>query len=150
MPDPTRCPCSSGETYAQCCERAHRGVADAPTAVALMRSRFAAFARGDAAYLLRTWAASTRPRHLRLDDRLTWTDLEIVNVVGGGLFDRSATVEFRAHYRVGTDRSARHERSRFARIDGRWFYVDGETGPDEAASTATRHGRQGQVGRRHR
>jgi SEC-C motif-containing protein len=48
------CPCTSGRPYAGCCEPLHRGVREADTPEALMRSRFSAFALRDADYLART------------------------------------------------------------------------------------------------
>ena len=48
------CPCRSGKPYKACCEPFHRGAREAPDAEALMRSRFAAFAKKEAAYLWRT------------------------------------------------------------------------------------------------
>jgi len=90
-----------------------------------MRSRFSAFAVADPAYLLRTWHSSTRPQRLSLDEQVTWTRLEIVDVARGGLFDTDGVVEFRAHYRSGTARGAQHERSTFRREDGQWRYLDG-------------------------
>lgn len=47
------CPCGSGRKYRACCAPFHQG-AEPPDPVSLMRSRFAAFARGEAAYLWRT------------------------------------------------------------------------------------------------
>lgn len=54
MSRPLPCPCSSGSPYAACCEPFHRGAREAPDAPTLMRSRFAAFARGEVAYLWKT------------------------------------------------------------------------------------------------
>jgi SEC-C motif domain protein len=48
------CPCGSGATYGACCGPLHRGEREAPDAATLMRSRFAAYAVGDAAYLWKT------------------------------------------------------------------------------------------------
>jgi SEC-C motif domain protein len=48
------CPCHSGLGYEACCAPYHRGEREAPDPVALMRSRYAAFARGEAEYLVRT------------------------------------------------------------------------------------------------
>ena len=90
-----------------------------------MRSRFSAFARDDPAYLLTTWHRSTRPRTLDLDPSRTWVRLDVVDVVGGGPFADTGEVEFRAHYRTSGGRATQHERSRFVRERGRWFYVDG-------------------------
>ena len=119
----TRCPCLSGETYEECCAPLHRGEREAPTAVQLMRSRYSAFAVGDAAYLLRTWHPATRPSDLDLDPAVRWTRLDVVGTSGGGPFDTDGTVEFLAHHRTDGVAGRHHERSRFAREAGRWLYV---------------------------
>ena len=122
-----RCPCGSGDTYEDCCGRFHSGAAAAPTARALMASRFSAFAVRDEDYLLWTWHPSTRPAAVPLAD-LQWRRLEIVDVVGGGPFESSGIVEFRAHYRSASGRGVIEERSRFVREDGWWFYLDAVAG----------------------
>ncbi|WDZ82680.1 YchJ family protein [Micromonospora cathayae] len=127
--DELACPCGSGQRYAPCCGRLHRGEADAGTAESLMRARFAAFAVRDTAYLLRSWDATTRPVALDLEPGTRWTRLEVLSTSGGGLFDATGTVEFRAHYRERGRVGTLHERSRFRRTDGRWFYLDGRTDP---------------------
>ena len=43
---PRDCPCHSGLRYAACCGPLHEGAREADTPEALMRSRYAAFARG--------------------------------------------------------------------------------------------------------
>ncbi|MEU1303247.1 YchJ family protein [Streptomyces shenzhenensis] len=115
------CPCGVGDYYG-CCGRYHRGVGGAPTAEVLMRSRYAAFVRGDVGYLLRTWHPRTRPVRLELDPGLRWTGLEVLGTTDGSAFHTAGTVTFRASYRGGS----LHERSRFERFDGAWVYVDGE------------------------
>lgn len=90
-----------------------------------MASRFSAFAVGDAGYLLATWHPSSRPAELVLDDDEHWWRLDVVETVGGGPFDTSGIVEFRAHHRSSAGRGVVHERSRFVREDGRWFYLSG-------------------------
>lgn len=120
------CPCGRGEAYGECCGRFHRGEAGAPTPELLMRSRYSAFAVGDAAYLLRTWHSVTRPDSLSLDRRTRWLRLVVLQSTGGVLDDHG-TVEFEAHYDVGGQAGTLHEHSTFAREDGRWTYV-GQTG----------------------
>lgn len=117
------CPCGSGDGFDACCRRLHAG-GNAATAEALMRSRYSAFATGDAAYLLRTWHASTRPARLELDTSRTWTRLEIVATSEGSLFHRAGTVTFAAHYRSGGRAGVQSETSRFVREGEQWFYVD--------------------------
>ncbi|MEU5907008.1 YchJ family protein [Micromonospora sp. NPDC047527] len=120
------CPCGSGRAYADCCSPVHGGGAQAPTAEALMRSRFSAFALGDSGYLLRSWHSSTRPARLELDPGQRWTRLEIVETERGGLLDATGTVTFHAHYRAAGQPGTMIERSRFVREDGRWVYLDGD------------------------
>jgi SEC-C motif-containing protein len=123
--DELACPCGLGDDYESCCGRLHAG-APAPTAEALMRSRYSAFAIGDPAYLLHSWHPSTRPAELSLDPGQRWTRLEILSTTGGGLLHAEGTVEFRAHYRTADGRSgSMRENSRFVRENGRWLYLDG-------------------------
>ena len=118
-----RCPCRSGQLYAECCGPFHAG-APAPTAVQLMRSRYTAYVTGDTAYLLASWHPSTRPASLELDPHLAWRSLEIVRTERGGPLDREGLVEFAARYAADGERGVLHETSRFVRGD-RWQYVDG-------------------------
>jgi SEC-C motif-containing protein len=116
------CPCGLPKPYDACCGRFHSGAASAPTAELLMRSRYSAFVKRDAGYLLRTWHPRTRPGRLDLDPPVKWTGLEILGTTDGSAFHSTGTVTFRASYRGGS----LHERSRFERVDGAWVYVDGD------------------------
>ncbi|MGF0312698.1 YchJ family protein [Rhodococcus sp. IEGM1428] len=119
------CPCSSGDAFDTCCEPYLRGDASAPTAEKLMRSRFTAFAVGDADYLRASWHPATVPHELDLDSDQRWYRLDIVGVDAGGLFDDEGTVEFRAHYKHPEGAGTMSEVSRFVRVGGRWLYLDG-------------------------
>lgn len=118
------CPCGSGANYESCCGPLHRGAA-AATALALMRSRFSAYALGDADYLMTSWHPQTRPASIELDDAVTWRRLQIVDVVAGGEDDDDGVVEFRGAFRRAGQHDVLHERSRFTRLNGRWVYLDG-------------------------
>ncbi|MFN8017993.1 MAG: YchJ family metal-binding protein [Acidimicrobiales bacterium] len=120
-----RCPCGRGRAFGACCGRLLAGDAQAGTPEDLMRSRYSAFAVGDAAYLLRTWAPETRPSRVRIDPAMRWTGLEVL-AADGGLLDAEGTVEFVATYVRPDGPGALHERSRFRRDEGRWTYVDGD------------------------
>jgi SEC-C motif domain protein len=119
--DSAPCPCGLGQPYDECCGPAHRGKAPA-TAEALMRSRYAAFVRDDAGYVLSSWHPSNRPTGVEPDPELRWVGLEIIETVGGGMFDAEGIVEFRAHYRDRGKHGDMRERSRFVRHDGSWVY----------------------------
>ena len=117
------CPCGTGRTYAACCGPLHAG-APAADAEALMRSRYSAYVREDAGYLLRTWHTSTRPPAIAFaaGGRPTWLGLTVLRHDPRG---DSAGVEFIARYRIGGGSAVRmREHSRFVREDGQWFYVD--------------------------
>jgi SEC-C motif-containing protein len=118
------CPCLSGLPYSECCETLHLGDAAAATAERLMRSRYSAFAVGDAPYLLATWHPSTRPATLELDAGQRWYRLDILARSRGGMLDSEGTVEFRASFRSDGVAGEQHETSKFVRENGRWFYVD--------------------------
>ena len=121
------CPCGSGRDYAQCCRPVHEG-APAADAEALMRSRYSAYALGLRQYLSDSWHASTRPPDLELNTDAgvptTWLGLSVKQHLQTA--EDTAEVEFVARYRVGGGSAVRlHERSRFLREHGRWFYLDG-------------------------
>ncbi|MGH3273664.1 MAG: YchJ family protein [Streptosporangiaceae bacterium] len=117
------CPCGAGQEYDECCGRFHRGEADAPTAEALMRARYSAFAVGDAEYLRDTWHRSTRPARAIPPADLSWIRLDVLSISGGGVFDTAGTVEFEAHYKIAGQLGVQHDTSRFVRERGRWLYV---------------------------
>ncbi|XVV06867.1 YchJ family protein [Actinosynnema sp. CA-248983] len=120
---PTTCPCGLGEPYESCCGPFHAGTRTAPTAEALMRSRFTAFARRNEAYLLQTWHPTTRPKHIDFDPDQQWTRLRIHDRTEGTPFHTTGTVEFTAHYRYRDQPRELHENSRFVRENNRWLYV---------------------------
>lgn len=109
------CPCGSGAAYADCCGPLLANAVQAETPEQLMRSRYTAFATGDADHLFRTWHPRTRPDDVRPDPATRWTGLEVIAAEGN-------TVEFVASWEGGR----MHEVSRFEQRAGRWFYVDGD------------------------
>jgi len=90
-----------------------------------MRSRYSAFAVGNADHLFRSWHPRTRPDDVALPRGTTWLGLEVLDVVDGGESDETGVVEFVARYRAAGREHRLHECSRFARRAGRWVYVDG-------------------------
>ncbi len=128
LPPGAPCPCGSGARLEACCGRYHAGPQhlQAPTAEALMRSRYSAFVAGLADYLLATWHPSTRPPALAPDEAgLKWLGLEVKRHT---IVDADhATVEFVARSKLGGRAHRLHELSRFVREDGHWYYVDGDS-----------------------
>lgn len=124
----------AGAAYADCCEPALDGAVWPATAEALMRSRYTAFARGNADHLFRTWYPRTRPAVVDVDPGTRWTGLHIRSTTGGSADDAEGTVEFTATSTSAGNGTAGstgppevlRERSRFVRRAGRWMYVDAE------------------------
>lgn len=121
------CPCLSGKTYQDCCGLLHQGKQTAVTAEQLMRSRYSAFVMQHSNYLQTTLHPSQRQpddiTSLQQTMQTTqWLGLTIIEHSQDG---DEAEVEFIAFYLDNTIGQL-HERSRFCRQDGLWFYLDGE------------------------
>ncbi|WP_396170622.1 YchJ family protein [Flavobacterium sp.] len=119
------CYCGSNASFEDCCQVYIKGIQKAPTAEALMRSRYSAYAIGDADYLVATTHYSTRKLH-RKEDILEWSQsnhwkqLEV-------LASTETTVKFKAYYSDYQGKLQVHEEhSAFVLENGSWFYVDGE------------------------
>ncbi len=134
------CPCSSGLAYKDCCGPFHQGKALAPTCEALMRSRYAAFARKQVDYLLATSHPDLIASHGGLDafrrdlrrscEEHRYPGLTVVEHHQEGDLGQ---VLFRARvFRKGADVSF-SENSDFVREGGRWLYLSGQA--PEPAST---------------
>lgn len=90
-----------------------------------MRSRYTAFVMGDVPYLRASWHVSTRPAELCLESGVKWLGLQVrAHVITG---PGTAEVEFVARCRLADRAVRQHERSRFVREHGCWFYLDAVT-----------------------
>ena len=118
--------------YGDCCAPLHQGGA-APTAEALMRSRYSAFVLEDRDYLFASWHPTTRPERIDFDPDKRWLGLTVRAVVAGGDSDDLGTVEFVARYRIKGRATRLHELSEFVRAEGRWVYVRGHPAPARRA-----------------
>lgn len=121
------CPCGSAAPYDDCCRRYLDSIGHAPTAEALMRSRYTAYALRREAHLLKTWHPSTRPARLGLEEEsgTRWIGLEVKR---HEMQDAThAIVEFVARFKINGRAHRLHEVSRFLFSDDQWFYVDGST-----------------------
>ena len=124
------CPCGSGQLLSECCAPAIDGTRPAPTAEALMRSRYTAFVLEEIDYL----GASLDTRMRKDFDAASvrewlgdveFTGLEILRTQAGQPGDSKGVVEFRAKFVKAGEDSEIHEQSRFKQKGGRWYYVDG-------------------------
>lgn len=131
------CACGSGMPFAECCAPYLSGQKNAPTAEALMRSRYTAYTRNDLDYIARTWHSATRPV-LNKDEsdnhaeKMQWLGLEIIATEAGMAHDAEGMVEFIAHYQAQGVTGKMHEVSRFRREGGAWRYLDGKVDSRDA------------------
>jgi len=114
--------------YKKCCAKYHKGVL-APDALILMKSRYSAYATGNADYIIKT----THPdNNDYTEDRKNWktsilefskhTDflgLKIIEFIDG---ETEAYVTFTALLSSGELK----EKSRFLKEEDQWLYVNGE------------------------
>ena len=123
-----RCACGSNKSFTDCCECYIEGNTPAPSAEALMRSRYVAYTLGCNDYLLVTWHPSTRPVTLDSVEKVEtkWLGLEMKHHDYNLQEPDRARVEFVARYKVGGRAYRLHELSRFMREGDHWFYVDGD------------------------
>lgn len=91
-----------------------------------MRSRYSAYTRNNAAYLLATWHPTTRPKNLGLDEQSAtqWLGLNVMRHEQQD--DNHAIVEFIARYKINGRAHKLHETSRFVRENEQWLYLDGD------------------------
>ena len=134
------CPCTSGERYGDCCRLLHRG-GHAETAVALMRSRYAAFAIGDVGYLDVTQhpehvdqAVPADERRRRLGAFCRSARFAGLKIVDHDVDGDDALVLFVARIFIGSADETSMECSRFRRHAGAWRYLAGDLSDDVAAS----------------
>lgn len=119
------CPCGRPAAFPDCCGRYLAGE-PAPDAESLMRSRYTAYTLGDAAYLLATWHPDTRPPTLALDESPAPKWLGLAVKAHRQTDENHAMVEFVARWKVAGRAARMHELSRFEKIGGRWYYLDGD------------------------
>jgi SEC-C motif-containing protein len=141
----TSCPCQSGKPLDDCCGPIIAG-APAPTAEALMRSRFTAYVQDNIDYIESTHDTEVEEEFNRSAAEATareveWVGLEIINTTGGGEGDETGTVEFAARFKQKGELNVHHEIGSFRRQDGRWVYVDGVMNPKGQPVTVNKVGR---------
>jgi SEC-C motif domain protein len=126
------CPCHSGKTYQDCCKPYHSGK-PAENALALMRSRYSAYALQLADYIIQTthphnraFSADTHHWKQEIQKRYEKTQfygLKILEFIDG---ESEAYVTFTAQLRQKNNDISFTEKSRFLKIGDRWLYESGE------------------------
>ena len=130
----TNCPCGSVKSYAACCGPFIAGTAPAPTAEALMRSRYTAYARAEIPYLRATLAPEAQDAFdeeaaRRWATGSQWLGLTILATEAGSAADREGTVTFVARYIQDGAQREHRELAAFRRHPktGAWYFADART-----------------------
>lgn len=141
-----KCPCGSGLAYSACCEPLIKGKKDAPTAEALMRSRYSAYVKHEIDYIEATHERDTADNISREETRKwaessTWLGLKILGTEKGGANDDTGKVDFVASYEQKGLREDYHEIGEFKKVDGKWYYDKGTFVPTTVVRTQAKIGR---------
>ncbi|MBN2617814.1 MAG: YchJ family protein [Spirochaetales bacterium] len=123
------CPCGSGKELDVCCKPYISGSAKAPTAEALMRSRYTAYTLVEVDYIVKTHDSKTRDEISKEEtknwaENSQWMGLDIVRVVDGQDKDSTGIVEFKAYYKQNGIKYTHHEEAQFTKKRGDWFFTD--------------------------
>ncbi len=140
------CPCGSGRSYEDCCGPYISGSKKAPTAEALMRSRYSAYAKHEVDHIVATCVRDGSrdidvEQTKRWSEKSQWLGLRIVSSEKGGPSDTEGTVEFIASYVMDGLKDEHRERAKFVRKDGDWLYDDGEIVPTTIVRSTPKVGR---------
>lgn len=123
-----KCPCGSNNDLMKCCGRYLYGSEAAPTAEALMRSRYTAYCRKEVNYLVETTHSTMQNpgddiKILQWANACQWDGLEIQATRDGKASDKEGYVTFKAFYFQKGQRFCHEENSHFVKEDGKWKFV---------------------------
>ncbi len=122
------CPCGSQNALGTCCLAYIERKSLAPTAEALMRSRYSAHALMAIDYLWDTWSPQERIRSSKEDiaawaSSCEWLGLQILETKAGKEKDKHGLVSFIALFRQNGKLEQHHEISVFSRPQQAWLYI---------------------------
>ena len=141
-----KCPCGSGLNYSNCCQPYISGKVKAPTAEALMRSRYTAYVEHAVDYILQTCVqhgkkeideTSTRD----WSEKSKWLGLTIISTEKGSATDTKGTVEFKAEYERDGMKEIHHEHAKFKKVKDEWLYEEGSVTPQTMVRASPKVGR---------
>lgn len=136
------CPCGSGLAYDACCLPILQGE-PAPTAEALMRSRYVAYVVGALDHVAATHASEVRDDFNRAEaERLVrecqFQELDIRKVTEQ---DDAAQIDFVIRFQRDGNNMMQVEQADFRREGRHWLYAGGKLSPQVTQRVVTRIGR---------
>lgn len=142
-----KCPCGSGLDYGLCCGQYISGAKDAPTAEALMRSRYTAYVVHEIDYIMDTCTRSDKEREIDREATEKWSrdsqwmGLKILKTEKGKEEDSEGVVEFTATYSQKGLVDVHHEVAKFVKQAGFWMYDTGHVAPVTVVRDSPKVGR---------
>jgi SEC-C motif-containing protein len=111
-----------------------------------MRSRYSAYAEHAVDYIVETCVQDGKEnidvKETRAwSERSRWLGLKILTVTKGGPGDTEGTVEFEADYERDGLKDVHHEKAKFIKTDGQWFYDEGDIVPKTVVRSSPKVGR---------
>ncbi|PJC87673.1 hypothetical protein CSW98_00660 [Vibrio sp. HA2012] len=127
-PEGTLCPCGSQQSYTDCCQPIHREHSNAALPVQLMRARYCAHVLQLTDFVVATYHpschAETEREGIAESVHLNWQKLDILDAPTPA--ENEGFVEFKAWLQDEDGMmQCMHERSRFIKENGLWYYIDG-------------------------
>lgn len=122
------CPCGTTKDYTHCCSLYIDNGQLAVSPEILMRSRYCAYTMGKIEYIEQTMRGKAligfeEREAKRWARRVNWIGLQVLNVIPED--KNKGYVEFVALFMDKGTLQSIHEISEFEKIEGRWFYTDG-------------------------
>lgn len=151
------CFCGQSVSYHQCCQPLHAGQRAAQTAEQLMRSRFSAYVLQLVGYIANTYFPQQQSAQALAEIREFAESARFISLQVMSCGDRPAVsaaqfpplpknstttsaecsyVHFKVQFFIADKLHLLEEHSRFLRIDGLWFYIDGVLIPHPVVKTS--------------
>ncbi|MEA1983719.1 MAG: YchJ family metal-binding protein [Campylobacterota bacterium] len=117
------CICGNLTPFEECCAPLISHQCQPETPQQLMRSRYSAYVKSDAKYLVFSSVCENQTEEDMVDienfsSQVEWLKLDVINAI-------DERVEFKAYYRDKDGVQVLHEKSNFVLVDGVWKYKDG-------------------------
>ncbi|PWI33928.1 hypothetical protein DI392_06935 [Vibrio albus] len=126
-PEGSLCPCGSNKPYSNCCLPIHTDHKNAVVPEQLMRARYCAHVLKLPDFVISTYhpscSAESEREGIIESINLDWIKLEVLDTPTPQ--DTEGFVEFKAYLQDEDTIQCMHERSRFVKENGLWYYIDG-------------------------
>lgn len=128
--DMNTCPCGSTQFFSDCCEPYLLGLNKPAQPEQLMRSRYSAYSLANIEYIQKTMQKKAAQQYDAASARewaksVTWLGLTVIDA--STPHNNTGTVTFFARFCENHINRFIYEKSIFEKIDGDWFYTDGNT-----------------------